>query len=190
MSARALAWKGTAACAAVFLAACAATPPRAAPESFPPDAPFVIEGRLSVRHGAEALTANFNWQHAPPRDVLVVSTPLGQTVAEISGDAAAQRYELRRSDGPPESAATWSALTARALGAPIPVEGLSSWIVGAPRPNAPRSIEADALGRPLVLRQDGWEIVYAYADEDARLPDRLRLTQPDLEVRIAVLQRQ
>ena len=28
-------------------------------------------------------------------------------------------------------------------------------------------LERDAAGRPLVLRQQGWEIVYAYADDAA-----------------------
>ena len=143
-----------------------------------------------MRRGTEGVTANFNWQHTPPRDILVVSTPLGQTVAEITGDAATKRYELRRSDAPPEVADDWSTLTARALGAPLPVEGLSSWIVAAPRANGPYSIEPDASGRPVVLRQDGWEIVYAYDDASARLPVRLQLSQPDLEVRIVVLNRQ
>ena len=142
-----------------------------------------------MRRGTEALTANFSWQHAPPRDELVVSTPLGQTVAEISGDATTKRYELRRADGRLEVANDWSELTERALGAPLPVAGLAAWIAGAPRANSPHSIEPDASGRTVVLRQDGWEIVYAYADAGARLPMRLQLTQPDLEVRIVVLER-
>lgn len=153
------------------------------------DAPFAIEGRLSVRRGSEGLTANFSWRHAPPRDDFAVSTPLGQTVAEISGDASIPRYELRGSDGRREEAGDWSALTERALGAPLPVAGLGAWIVGAPRANATYSIEPDAFGRTLVLRQDGWEIVYAYADADAKLPLRLQLSQADLDVRIVVLQR-
>ena len=161
------------------------------PQSVSPaaDAPFTIDGRLSVRRGTEALAGNFTWKHAPPRDELVVSSPLGQTVAEISGDASTARYELRRADGRREVAHDWSALTDRALGAPLPVAGLAAWIVGAPRANAAHSIEEDASGRPLVLRQDGWEIVYVYADADTRLPMRLQLTQHELEVRIVVLQR-
>ena len=175
---------------AALLAACATTPSHPPPSALPAvDAPFSIDGRLSVRRGTEALTANFSWRHVPPRDELIVSTPLGQTVAEISGDAAAQRYELRRSDGRIEVADDWSALTERALGAPLPVSGFAAWIAGAPRANAPHSIEPDASGRTWVLRQDGWEIVYAYADADARLPMRLQLTQADLEVRIVVLDR-
>ena len=174
---------------AALLAACAAVPSRS-PQwpSFAADAPFAIEGRLSVRRGNEALTANFSWRHAPPRDDLVVSTPLGQGLAEISADASVPRYELRGSDGRREDAGDWSTLTERVFGAPLPVAGLVAWIVGAPRPNAAYSIEPDASGRTLVLRQDGWEIVYEYADADARLPMRLQLSQTDIELRIVVLQ--
>lgn len=174
----------------MLLAACAAAPTRSfAPSSSFVDSPFAIEGRLSVRRGSEGLTANFSWQHAPPRDQFAVSSPLGQTLAEISGDASIPRYELRGSDGRLEQAGDWSALTERALGAPLPVAGLAAWIVGAPRANAAYSIEPDASGRTAVLRQDGWEIVYAYSDPDAKMPLRLQLSQADLDVRIVVLQR-
>ena len=141
-----------------------------------------------MRRGSEGLTANFSWQHAPPRDDFAVSTPLGQTLAEISGDASIPRYELRGSDGRREAAGDWSALTERALGVPLPA-GLVAWIAGVPRADSVYSIEPDASGRTQVLRQDGWEIVYAYADNDARLPARLQLSRVDIEVRIAVLER-
>lgn len=135
------------------------------------------------------MTANFSWRHAPPHDDFVISTPLGQTMAEISGDASLHRYELRTSEGRREEAADWAGLTSRTLGAPLPVAGLAAWILGAPHAHAPDSIETDASGRAVVLRQDGWEIVYAYADADARLPARLQLSQADLEVRIVILER-
>ena len=176
--------------AAGLLAACAVAPPLpTAPAPSAIDAPFAIDGRLSVRRGSDGVTANFSWRHAPPRDDFVVSTPLGQTLAEISGDASVPHYELRGSDGRHEEANGWSGLTERALGAPLPVAGLAAWIVGVPRANAPHSIEPDASGRAVVLRQDGWEIVYAYSDGDAKLPARLQLSQSDLEVRIVVLDR-
>jgi outer membrane lipoprotein LolB len=176
--------------AAVLLASCAVAPSHAPlPATFALDGPFEIDGRLSVRRGREALTANFSWRHAPPRDDLILSTPLGQTLAEISADASVLRYELRRSDGRHEEAVDWAALTEREFGAPLPVGALARWIVGAPRSNAPHSVEPDLLGRTAVLRQDGWEIVYAYADSDARLPARLQLSQEDVELRIIVLQR-
>ena len=55
-----------------------------------------------------------------------------------------------------------------------------------PRPDAPHAKELDAAGRMGVLRQDGCEIVYAYADDSGSRPSRLRLTCHDLELRIVV----
>ena len=175
--------------AACLVAGCATVPvvaPTIAPAA---DTAFTIDGRLSARRGSEGATANFTWRHAPPRDDIVVTTPLGQALAEISGDRAASRYELRLADGRREDASGWPALTERALGAPVPVEGLSAWIHGAPHAGAPFAAEPDAAGRVTVLRQDGWDIVYAYADAAAREPVRMQLTQADLEIRIVVLAR-
>ena len=172
----------------LLLAGCATTaPPVAAPS--PPiagDAPFAIDGRLSARHGRDAIAISFSWTHAPPRDELVVSTPLGQSIAELNGDASMRRVELRTADGRTEVASDWAALTERAVGVPLPVEGLASWAQAAPRANAPHSTEADAWGRTGVLRQDGCEIVYAYADDSTRRPSGIRVACHDLEMRIAI----
>jgi outer membrane lipoprotein LolB len=176
--------------AAISIASCAVAPTSPpSPAVFALDAPFAIDGRLSVRRGRDALTANFSWRHAPPLDDLVFSTPLGQTLAEISADASSKRFELRMSDGRREDADDWTTLTEKALGAPLPVAGLATWIVGAPRPDAPYWLEPDSLGRAALLRQDGWEIVYVYSDAEARLPERLQLSRVDVELRIVVLAR-
>lgn len=185
-------WRGASAViAACVIAGCATAPAVVAPPITPAtvDAPFTIDGRLSARRASDAVTANFTWRHSPPQDELVVTTPLGQAVAEISSDRSSARYELRMADGRREEASDWARLTERALGAPVPVEGLSAWIGGTPRPGTPYSVEPDSRGRATVLRQDGWDIVYAYADDDPRLPSRLQLTQGDLEIRIVVIKR-
>ena len=178
--------------ALLFVAACATAPgpvTRLPANSLDTDTPFAIDGRLSARRAGEGVTANFSWRHAPPRDDLVVTTPLGQTVAEISGDAEAGRYEFTSADGRHDRAPDWAALTERALGVPLPVLGLASWIQAGPRPGSPYAIEPDAAGRASVLRQDGWEIVYTYADDATRVPVRLQLVHPEVEIRIVVLQR-
>ncbi len=172
----------------LVLAGCAGIPP-GVPSQVPAvdtGAPVKLEGRLSARRGAEAIAANFTWVHAPPHDDLVVTTPLGQDVAQISGDSIAQRVELRTADGRHDEAADWSTLTERALGFALPVAWLGAWVRGAPHSGTPFSIEPDAAGRPSVLRQDGWEIVYTYGDDAKRMPNRLRLSYADLEVRIVI----
>jgi outer membrane lipoprotein LolB len=172
---------------ALIVAACASAPtvpPAALP--LPADGPFAIDGRLSARRGSDAVAVAFAWSHTPPRDELVVSNPLGQTIAEMTGDASIPRVEVRAADGRRDAASDWATLTERAVGFALPVEGLAFWAQGAPHANAPHAVEIDAAGRTGVLRQDGCEIVYAYRDDTARRPSLLRVTCHDLELRIVI----
>jgi len=174
---------------ALALAACATTPP--APVSQPPfstvDSPFVLGGRISARRGDNGVAGSFSWQHDPSHDAIELSSPLGQTLAKLAGNASGASVQL--SDGRSESAPTWRALTERAFGVTIPVDGLASWIRARPRPGAPFSVDRDAAGRVSELRQDGWDIVYAYADDSAQTPFRVALSYPGaepIEVRVVV----
>lgn len=153
------------------------------------DEPFGIDGRLSARRGNDAVSVAFVWNHAPPKDEFVVTTPLGAAVAEMSGDASTRRVEVRAADGRTDTANDWSSLTERIVGFPLPVEGLSFWAQGSPRPGAPQSAEVDAAGRLRVLRQDGCEIGYTYAEGSSPLPSQLRITCHDVELRIVIDQR-
>jgi outer membrane lipoprotein LolB len=172
---------------ALVVAGCASVshaPP--AEMAAPVDEPFAIDGRFSARRGNDAVAVSFSWSHAPPSDELVVTTPLGSAVAELSGDASLHRVGVRTADGRTDAAGDWATLTERIIGFPVPVEGLAYWAQGMPRPEAAHAAEWDAAGRMSVLRQDGCEIVYAFADDAARRPARLRLVCHDLELRIVV----
>ena len=169
---------------------CATVAPVPASPALEADPAFDVAGRISARRGSEAVTANFAWSHTPGDDRFDVSTPLGQVVARMSGDASGVRVER-----PGEAAVAypdWGALTQAVFGVAIPVQGLSSWIQGAPSSGAASAVEPDASGRPLVLREQGWEIVYAYAEASAGArmrPFRLVMRYPDsepIEVRIVV----
>ncbi len=174
--------------AVILLAGCAVAPARTPSTTFAAvaDVPFALDGRLAARRGGDAVTANFTWHHAPPRDDLVVTTPVGQSVVEITGDTNAQRMEMRMADGRRADAPDWISLTERALGFPLPIAGLAAWVRGGPHSGAPHWVEPDAAGRAAVLRQDGWEIVYGYVDDATRTPNRLRLAYADVELRIVV----
>ncbi len=168
--------------ALLLLAACAPMPAvREVPLPLA-DAGFTLEGRLSAKRGSDALAANFEWIHTPLADVIALSTPLGQTLAKLDGTA--QGASITLSDGRTASAQSFDALTEATLGVPLPVSGLVWWIRGAPRPGSSSAIERDSRGRASVLRQDGWEIVYAYAEDASTTPRRLVLTYPDVEVRV------
>jgi outer membrane lipoprotein LolB len=171
---------------ALLVAGCATQPVAVVPPRAAGDAPFAIEGRLSARRGNEALNVNFQWIHTPPSDALVVTTPLGQQLAEIYGDSSVRRVEWRGANGLREEGADWAALTERALGAPLPVDGLAVWMQGQVLPGTPHAQERDAAGRLSLLRQDGWEVAYDYADATTSRPARLQVTRAGIEVRIVV----
>jgi len=177
--------------AAVLLAACAAVPTQdSSPADFPRVAVdhFDIAGRLSARRGSEGVAANFVWSHRPDSDRIDVATPMGQTLARLSGDPIGVRVE--RPGEVPLASPSWDVLTREVFGVPIPVQGLAAWVVGAPRAGVPFGHERDTAGRLAVLRQSGWEIVYAYAEgAPPTQPTRLVMRYPDqeiIEVRLVV----
>jgi outer membrane lipoprotein LolB len=176
--------------ATYLLVACAELPRM--PESAPVDrealaARFAADGRLSARRGNDGVAAQFAWIHDGTRDDIELATPLGQTIARLSGDDAGVKAEMP--DGRVETARNWDTLTAEALQMPLPVDGLSAWLRGLPRAGPRYTVERDAQNRPALIRQDGWEIVYAYGSADATRASRLTLRYPGaepVEVRIVV----
>lgn len=176
-----------------LLAACATLPPPPANETplAGGDASFAIGGRMSARRGDAGVAGAFAWTHDRGHDAIDLATPLGQTLASLDG--AAGNATVHLSDGRVESARTWAALTEKAFGVTIPVDGLAFWIRALPRPGARYGVERDAAGRVALLRQDGWEVVYAYAADAAQTPFRVTLSYPGpepIEVRIVVDRRE
>lgn len=151
-----------------------------------PDEPFAIDGRLSARRGSDGVSVAFAWTHDRARDELVITNPLGQTIAELASDASARRIEVRTADGRREESADWASLTERVVGFPLPVESLAFWAQGTPRAATAYQVETDASGRASTLLQDGCQIVYAYADASTPQPSRLSLSCHDVELRIVI----
>lgn len=189
MTPRAASGRAAAVALALALAACATLRP---PESVPAtaaasDEPFVIAGRMSARRGDAGVAGAFTWTHDARRDAIDLATPLGQTIARLDGGA--RGVTVRLQDGRAETAATWRELTERAFGVVIPVDGLAAWVRGVPRAGAQATIERDAAGRVSLLRQEGWEVTYAYADDASRRPSRVNLSYPGappVDVRVVV----
>ncbi|MBE7523127.1 MAG: outer membrane lipoprotein LolB [Burkholderiales bacterium] len=170
---------------ALALAACASLPPPAVVDApvDTADAAFDASGRLSAKRGGEGVAAHFRWEHRPGHDAIGLATPMGATLARLTRDPGGASIVF--SDGRVEHAADAQSLAARALGAPLPVENLAWWLRATPHPRSGYAIERDAAGRVLVLRQDGWALVYAYAGDAAR-PQRVLANYPDIDVRIVI----
>jgi outer membrane lipoprotein LolB len=172
------------------LVGCAPTALQRAPAEatlLPVQAAFEASGRLSAKHGTEGLAANFQWRHESARDELELVSPLGQTIAVLTGDGAGVR--LQAADGRVLTAGNWTALTEQGLGWPLPVDGLKYWMQGAARVGAPFTSEAGADGRAAVLRQDGWTIVYQGYRETPSAgwrPSQMTLSYPEVDLRLAI----
>jgi outer membrane lipoprotein LolB len=176
-------------CAVLLLSACTTAPLRQAVPAVPTaDQPFAIDGRLSAKRGSDGAAANFAWNHDNGRDRIDFASPFGQVYARIDGSK--DRIVVERPGGATEAYPDWRSMTVALLGAPVPMDDLAFWIRGAARAGTAATVERDAQGRALVLRQQAWEIVYAYADDaPSARPSRLVLKYPDVEpveVRIVV----
>lgn len=165
--------------AAALLGACAAVaPPQALREG-----EFAVVGRVAVRYGDEAASGRVAWRHTDADDDLVISSPLGQGIAEITRRDGV--YTLVTADRQRFSAADPERLTEQALGYALPLEGLPDWLRGRAQPGVPAQTRYE--GRRLAeLRQQGWTIEYLAYDDDGHLPKRLRLTRGTMDIRLAI----
>jgi outer membrane lipoprotein LolB len=149
------------------------------------DVEFDLSGRIAVRYRDDAGSGNIAWRHAARSDELLLTSPLGQGIARITRNG--EEVVLTMQDGREHKAADAEALTEQVLGFRLPIVGLADWVRGrpaqAPAP-APTRQQADAEGRLSELEQAGWRIEYQeYKD---RLPARMRLSYPGLELRLAI----
>jgi outer membrane lipoprotein LolB len=167
-----------AACAAALVSACASLP---APM---PDqvSAFELSGRVAVRYGAEAASGRAEWRHAPGADDMVISTPLGQGIAELTrrGDV----FTLVTADGKRHTASDAESLTESVLGWRLPLAGLPEWVRAQPMSGVPAEVQR-ADGRVSRIAQAGWIIDYLeYGDNG--LPRRLRLARETLDIRLVI----
>ncbi len=150
---------------------------------------FVVTGRVAARVTGDTkrgFSGGFAWTHKPAEDVIELLTPLGQIAARMTMTAAGAEIELP--DGRRTFATDPEQFLADALGVALPVAALPYWLQAVPLARISFRAEGDALGRPAILWQNGWQIQYnAYADESPGAhPTRLQLTQGEIEARMII----
>lgn len=147
------------------------------------DLQFELAGRIAVRFRDEASSGNIAWRHGGAGDEVLITSPLGQGVARIvrAGDSVV----LFTPDAREHRAADAETLTEQVLGFRLPLEGLADWVRARPG-RGPSQERRDATGRLTELLQSGWIIEYLEWRADGRLPSRLKLTYPGVELRLAI----
>ena len=145
---------------------------------------FDLAGRISVTREGRNLPGKLYWHHDDLSDQIEVLTPLGQGVARIVRDAdgvtltTADKKEYRASDA--------EALTEQRLGWRLPLSSLPDWVLGRPARAPVDEMARDEEKRLISLTQLGWKIEYpAYREGDV-LPQTIRLSRPEIDLRIAV----
>ena len=152
------------------------------------DSPAAVQAMARLQQQADAST-------------LQLLNPLGQTMARISVSPAGATLEVP--DRPVQTAPAVETLMQRAIGFPLPMDGLRYWLKPEAAPNTPAQITHDPVsGRISQIRQDDWTIDYLAYDDPAgdntakpASPDsaplalkRVNLTraQPPLDVKLVI----
>lgn len=113
---------------ALLLTGCAASPPLPPRPAAAAIVAFAFQGRLAVRQGETRHHVNIDWRHEAARDEILLTTPLGQGIAEIVRDAAGARLVL--ADRRRFAAADWGELSEEVFGFRLPLQGSARWLLG------------------------------------------------------------
>lgn len=172
----------TALCALVLGGCAAVTPGTRVDATLPAlSSSWTLQGRIGVQSGDQNLSGRIQWQHRAESDDVLMTSPLGQGVARIVRDADGVMIEVPNQ--PTRRAADAETLTREALGYVLPVAGLAWWVQGRPAPTASFESTADASGRLVRMKQDGWVIDYLEYSADAR-PRRMAVAREGLQIRL------
>lgn len=146
---------------------------------------FTLDGRIAVHQGDRHYSGNISWQHAAEHDEMLLTTPLGQGIAELIRNPADARLTL--ADRREFAAADWEELATRVLGISLPLTALPRWLV-AEIPATAQDVALDETGRLQHLRIDGWRVSYLdYENENANaLPILIELQRDDIDVRLKI----
>lgn len=130
---------------------------------------FELAGRIVVWGNATRHYVNIVWRHDPRQDEILLTTPLGQGIAQLARDEHGAR--LVTADHRQIAADGWEGLAEQALGIRLPLNDLPDWLSGqAPAPTS------------------GWHVEYREYQSDAAdaLPTLIEATRGDIGLRLKI----
>ncbi|SFD99961.1 lipoprotein insertase outer membrane protein LolB [Nitrosomonas sp. Nm166] len=153
-----------------------------------PAADFNLLGRIFIQDQNQSFSGSFRWQHLAISDEILLFTPLGQAVAEISKNQDGVRLITSKLEAFYANDA--ESLTEEVLGWRLPLNGLQYWIQGTHSPATAAEKDINNKDQVIAIRQDGWKIHYSsYAPAQLNqppLPRVLNLIYENLKIRLVV----
>ena len=151
-------------------------------------ADFNILGRIAIQDDDQSFSGSFRWQHLAGSDEILLFTPLGQAVAEISRDHEGVRLITAKMEA--FYADNVESLTEEILGWRLPLNGLQFWIQGQHSPANASQKDLNNKNQVIAIRQEGWRIHYQdfapMQSTAAPLPRVLELKYQKLRIRLVV----
>jgi len=152
----------------LLLVGCASLPTPPARPAIETIHSFALQGRLTVHQGESRHHLKIDWHHNQERDEILLSTPLGQGVAQLLRDANGARLVL--ADQRVFVAEDWARLAQEVLGVRLPLAASSRWLLG--ETQAP----------------PGWHmrVIERESAETNALPSLIEIERDDIRVRLRI----
>jgi outer membrane lipoprotein LolB len=123
---------------------------------------WTFSGRVAVSQAGDGGSARIDWTQRGQDYEIRLAAPVTRQSWRLSRTGGLARLEGL--DGGPREGADAEALLLEATGWRLPVDRLAAWVRGARAPGA-AELSSDPLGRPALIRQDGWTVEYRGWDE-------------------------
>lgn len=147
-----------------------------------------ITGKLAMRSSAQSGSGVLFWLQRQDYFDIRVSGPLGQGSTRLTGRSGEVRLTTPQLD---LQATSGEQLMQEQLGWSLPVNNLLWWVRGLPAPDSKYQLQLNENSLAQQLKQDGWQLEfvrYQSLPDGTRLPERIQLHGPHLQLTLLVKQ--
>ena len=188
---------------ALFLGACATTPPPPKLFSEPPSpeqarawqqyrqqanqiTSWTLTGRIVVNTEDDGWNGELHWSQRTDGYGIQFSAPFGQGAFQLNGSATGA--EIQFSDGKTFQAIDAETLLVEQLGWHLPLSGFKYWVTGIPKPESTSVLKYRLDGHLDKLQQGQWLVSYPeYVSIDGvMMPRKVFLENHELSVRLVI----
>lgn len=147
-----------------------------------------LQGRAAVSKGRNGGSGKVDWQQGGDQYRIQLSAPVTRQSWVLDGDVNTRAGRLQGLEGGVRAGDDAEQVLLDATGWQIPVNRLPDWLRA--RVVDATGLDVDADGRPLRLRQQGWQVDYLewYPAQHGRpaLPRRIEARSGDAKVRLVI----